>query len=124
MTGDGFPVAQHIFPGNTADIYAFRAAIEDIRRRFCIRRVIIVADRGMVSGQLMEELEKEATGQPKVAYILGMRLRKSKEGREEVLRRAGRYQEVADNLRVKEVRINGHRYVVCHNIEEEERDRK
>jgi len=124
MTGDGFPVAQHIFPGNTADIDAFRAAIEDIRRRFCIRRVIIVADRGMVSGQLMEELEKEAKGQPKVDYILGMRLRKSKEVREEVLRRAGRYQEVADNLRVKEVRINGHRYVVCHNIEEEERDRK
>ncbi len=57
-------------------------------------------------------------------YILGMRLRKSKEVSEDVLRRAGRYHEVAENLRVKEVWVNGHRYVVCYNPEEEERDRK
>lgn len=124
MTGDGFPVAHHVFPGNTADIDAFRAAIEDIRRRFQIRRVVIVADRGMVSEKLMEELEKETPGQQKVDYILGMRLRKSKEVSEEVLRRAGRYHEIADNLKVKEVHIGERRYVVCHNPEEEERDRK
>lgn len=28
MTGEGFPVAHHVFPGNTADITAFRAAIK------------------------------------------------------------------------------------------------
>jgi transposase len=78
----------------------------------------------MVSEKLMEELEKGAGGQPKLDYILGMRLRKSKEVSEEVLRRAGRYHQIADNLRVKEVRIGERRYVVCHNPEEEERDRK
>jgi transposase len=124
MTGNGFPVAHHIFPGNTADIDAFRAAIKDLKQRFSIRRVVIVADRGMVSEKLMEELEKETQGQQKVDYILGMRLRKSREVSEEVLRRAGRYHEIADNLKVKEVRIGDHRYVVCHNPEEEERDRK
>jgi hypothetical protein len=124
MTGDGFPVAHHVFPGNTADIDAFRVAIKDLRRRFSLRRVVIVADRGMVSEKLMEELEKGAGGQPKLDYILGMRLRKSKEVSEEVLRRAGRYHQIADNLRVKEVRIGERRYVVCHNPEEEERDRK
>jgi transposase len=122
MTGDGFPVAHHVFPGNTADINAFRAAIKDLRQRFSIRRVVMVADRGMVSEEIMEELERGS--QEKVDYILGMRLRKSREVSEEVLSRAGRYHKVADNLWVKEVLVNGHRYVVCHNPEEEERDRK
>jgi len=49
MTKDGFPVAHQIFPGNTADIDTFRKALEDIRRRFNIDRVIVVADRGMIS---------------------------------------------------------------------------
>jgi len=49
LTGDGFPVAHHVFPGNTADIHAFRAALDDLKQRFPIRRVVIVADRGVVS---------------------------------------------------------------------------
>lgn len=119
MTGDGYPVAHHVFPGNTADINAFRVAMTDLRRRFPIRRVVVVADRGVVSEEVMKELEKEGVG-----YILGMRSRKNKEVREEVLSRAGRYHKVGDNLEVKEVWVKGRRYVVCYNPEEEERDRK
>ena len=130
ITGDGFPVAHQVFPGNTADINAFRAALADLRRRFPIRRVVIVADRGVVSEEVIEDLEKEPgnkTGgkvNTRIDYILGMRLRKNKEVRDVVLRRAGRYHKVADNMEAKEVLVNGHRYVVCHNAEAEERDRK
>jgi len=126
MTGDGFPVAHHVFPGNTADINAFRAALGDLRRRFPIRRVIIVADRGVVSGEVIEEMEQANQKEPdkKIDYIFGMRLRKCREVNEEVLSRAGRYHEVAENLQVKEVWVGDHRYVVCHNTESEERDRK
>jgi len=126
MTGDGFPVAHHVFPGNTADINAFRGALGDLRRRFPIRRVIIVADRGVVSGDIIEEMEQANQKEPdkKIDYIFGMRLRKCREVNEEVLSRAGRYHEVAENLWVKEVRVGDHRYVVCHNTESEERDRK
>jgi len=125
MTGDGFPVAHHVFPGNTADINAFRAALEDLRRRFPIRKVVVVADRGVVSGELIDELEeRKERGLELVDYILGMRLRKNKEVRDMVLSRAGRYHKVADNLWVKEVWVNGHRYVVCYNPEEEGWDRQ
>ncbi len=126
MTGDGFPVAHHMFPGNTADIDAFRTALADLRRRFPIRRVVIVADRGVVSEKIIEELEQANQKEPdkKIDYILGMRLRKCREVNEEVLRRAGRYHEVAENLEAKEVWVGDHRYVVCHNAESEERDRK
>lgn len=85
-----------------------------------------MADRGVVSEEIMDELEQESEGEPKpkIDYILGMRLRKNKEVRQEVLSRAGRYHEVADNLKVKEIWVGGRRYIVCYNGEEEERDRK
>ncbi len=41
-----------------------------------------------------------------------------------MLSRPGRYHEVSVNLEVKEVWVGGHRYVICHNPEEEIRDRK
>jgi hypothetical protein len=123
LTGDGFPVAHHIFPGNTADIEAFQAALKDLKRRFNLRRVILVADRGCVSEGLLEELEKKRPGGPEIDYILGMRLRQNKEVRQKVLGRAGRYHEVTDNLELKEVWVREHRYIVCHNPEEAVRDR-
>lgn len=119
MTADGFPVAHHVFPGNTADIQAFQKALADLKRRFPLRRAIIVADRGVVSEGVIEEMEKQD-----ISYILGMRLRKNKEVCRVVLARAGRYHEVADNLGTKEVWVGDRRYIVCHNPEGEERDRK
>ncbi|WP_367358737.1 IS1634 family transposase [Mesotoga sp.] len=101
MTKDGFPVAHQIFPGNTADIDTFRIALEDIRRRFNIDRVIVVADRGMISNGLIEEIDK--TG---LSYIFGVKMRRSKRV-EAVLNQPGDYEEVEENLKVKEVLHEG-----------------
>jgi hypothetical protein len=49
-------------------------------------------------------------------------MRRQKEVREEVLERGGRYQEVAGNLRVKEVWVGERRYIVCHNPQEAIKD--
>jgi transposase len=59
-------------------------------------------------------------------YIAGMRMRDGGDLVEQVLSRQGRYQQVRDNLRVKEVRIDGAgdaRFIICHNPEQAERDR-
>ena len=98
-----------------------------MRNRFHIRRVIVVADRGMISPQdpnsdknTLEFLTTHQTAA--YDYILGCRMRKQKEVSEEVLGRAGRYQPVASNLKVKEVRVGKRRYVVCLNQEEAIKD--
>lgn len=117
MTKDGFPVAHQIFPGNTADIDTFRIALEDIRRRFNIDRVIVVADRGMISNGLIEEIDKAG-----LSYIFGVKMRRSK-GVEAVLNQPGDYEEVEENLKVKEVLHEGERYVICFNPFQAERDR-
>jgi hypothetical protein len=43
------PVAIRIFPGNTADPTAFIEAVEVVRTKFGLRRLIMVGDRGMTT---------------------------------------------------------------------------
>jgi hypothetical protein len=57
-------------------------------------------------------------------YILGVRLRRVKEIREEVLTQTGPYQEVTENLQVKEVKVGAKRYIVCLNPAEAIRDKE
>ena len=117
---NGWPIAWEIFPGNTADVRAFEKTISKLRERFKIGRVSVVADRGMISKDSIKLLEEHENAP--FDYILGCRLRKNKEIREEVLTRGGRYHEVAANLRVKEVKVKGRRYIICRNDEEAQRD--
>ena len=49
-------------------------------------------------------------------------MRRQKEVSEEVLERAGRYHEVAGNLRVKEVWVDERRYIICQNPQEALKD--
>jgi hypothetical protein len=116
----GWPIAWEIFPGNTADQKALRQVVALLRQRFHIRRVTVVADRGMISRDTIQLLTEH--DQAPFDYVLGCRMRRQKEVGEEVLARGGRYQTVADNLEVKEVQVGGRRYVVCRNPVEAQKD--
>jgi transposase len=117
LTGDGRPISSEVWAGNRADSTTLLPVVDHLRGRFGLQRVCWVADRGMTSAGTIEALEERG-----LEYILGARMRRQKEVREEVLGRAGRYREVAENLRVKEVWVEGRRYIVCHNPDEATRD--
>ncbi len=116
----GWPVAWEILPGNTADIKAFVHAIGKLRERFSINRVSVVADRAMLSKDTLKLLAEDKSAP--FDYILGCRMRKSTEVKEDVLARGGRYHEIKPNLKVKEVLVGGRRYIVCKNEEEAKKD--
>lgn len=121
VTRDGFPVRHWVFPGNTVDVGTV-AQVKDDLRGWKLSRCVFVGDAGMVSQENLKKLS-ESGGK----YILCMPMRRGDEVTHEVLRRPGRYQKVADNLRVKEVVVGEgerrRRYAVCHNPEEEKRQR-
>lgn len=117
----GWPIAWEVMPGNRADGKAFQEVIGLLRRRFQIGRVIVVADRGMVSYKNLELLTGDS--ESPFDYIVGCRMRRQKEVTEEVLSRGGRYHEVSKRLKVKEVEVEGRRYMVCLNEEEAKKDR-
>lgn len=119
MRRDGRPLCCEFWPGNMSDIASLKEVVGRIKRRFSINRIILVCDRGMVSAENIAFLEREEFG-----YILGVRLRKVKRVRRDVLARSGRYRQVAENLKVKEVQLGEERYIVCLNPEEAKRDKE
>jgi len=117
VTREGIPVRVWSWPGNTADSALIRQVKEDLRD-WTLSRVVWVADRGFTSEENRRFLRRGDEH-----YILGEKLRAGSAEAKAALSRAGRYQEVAGNLRVKEVRISeGERFVVCHNPQGAERD--
>jgi len=122
VTGEGWPISWEVFPGNTADPVALRSIVSKLRQRFNIGKVVVVADRGMMSEDTIRFLEEDKKFP--MDYILGCRMRRQKELRRDILSRAGRYRAVAENMDVKEVWKENRRYVICRNETEPEKDRQ
>ena len=122
------PICCEMWPGNTADVTTLLPIVEKLQKRFNINRVCIVADRGMISAKTFRALE---SADNEILYILGVRMRRVKEIKEEVLSVPGRYKRVRSEssdskdpapLKVKEVQHNGHRYVICANSRQARKD--
>jgi len=117
----GKPVCCEIWPGNTTDVKSLIPVTDRIRNRFQVGQFCVVADRGMISADTLRELEDPGR---KIPYILGTRMRKVNEIKRDVLSRPGHYREVREEkkfskepepLKVKEVLLEGKRYIVCLN---------
>jgi transposase len=128
LDGQGRPICCELWPGNTTDVTTLIPVVDRLRSRFGVRRVCIVADRGMISRETVEALEQPERGWQ---YILGARMRSQNEVKDEVISRAGRYRVVhpprikSDDpspLKVKEVWVGDRRYVVCLNEDEARKD--
>ena len=119
VTREGIPVRCWCWPGNTND-QAILPEVRDGLRGWRLGRVVTVVDRGFSSRENLAYLQR-AGGH----YIAGERMRDGSSHAAEALSRQGRYQQVRDNLRVKEVRLDsapGIRWIICHNPDEAERD--
>jgi hypothetical protein len=54
----GRPVAVNVFAGNTGDPTAFADTVETVTGRFGLDRVVLVGDRGMITGARIDELKQ------------------------------------------------------------------
>ncbi len=121
----GRPICSQTWPGNTADVKALLPIVARLRERFCIDRVCVVADRGMVSSATIAELARRNIG-----YILGTRERRDKEVQQAVLDDSRgfiplslpRIGHESTDIEIKDVRVEDRRYVVCRNPEQAEHD--
>ncbi len=127
INDEGRPICCEMWPGNTADVTSLVPISKHMRDRFGIKRFCIVADRGMISAGNLEQLEENG-----IPYIIGTRMRKDREVRQEVLTRGGRYREVhpigsnardPSPLKVKEVWHMDRRYIICLNERQAAKDR-
>jgi transposase len=121
VTREGIPVRVWVWPGNAND-QTLVAQVKADLAGWRLGRAIYVVDSGFSGRDNLRRL-RSAGGH----YIAGMKLRSGMAETEAALSRQGRYRQIRDNLRVKEVRVGegeaAERYVVCHNPAEADRDR-
>lgn len=122
VTKEGIPIRCWVWPGNTMDM----SVIEEVKNDLVgwkLGRVINVVDRGFSSQDNLVYLQR-AGGH----YIAGEKMRSGKKEVEEAMSQKGRYQEIKDNLHVKESVVGDgekrKRYVIVYNPAEAEKDKK
>jgi transposase len=121
QTADGMPIYHEVFAGNTSEAPTLQPTLRKVLERFPqIRRLIVVADRGLLSLDNIEELSQievggQKNGQP-LEFILAV-----------PGRRYGDFEEILQPLQAQatqtpqefigEARWQTHRLVVAHNPE-------
>jgi transposase len=56
VTGDGIPIAHHVFAGNTSEVKTLPSVMEDLQKRFGVGKIALVADRGLISEDNLAEV--------------------------------------------------------------------
>lgn len=123
---EGRPICTELWPGNTTDVTTLIPVVDRLKQKFQVEEVCVVADRGMISAQTIDALEAR-----RFTYILGVRMRSSKEAQAIAGTDEGHYRTVFPRrttahdpapLRVKQVWRDDRRYIVCCNPDEAEKD--
>lgn len=73
QTSEGLPLYHEVFDGNTAEVTTIKGVIEKIVKRFPVKRVIAVADRGLLSTDNLADLQAiTLPGGGKLEFILAV----------------------------------------------------
>ena len=76
QTAEGLPIHHEVFAGNSAETQTLVPTIERVLSRFPIRRVVLVADRGLLSLDNLETVKQiEVQGKP-LEFILAVPARR------------------------------------------------
>ncbi|MDA2951109.1 MAG: IS1634 family transposase [Actinomycetota bacterium] len=120
VTGDGIPIAHHVFGGNTNDAATLPSVLADLQGRFGVGKIAVVADRGLISENNLAEVA--AAG---FDHVLATRLHRD-EDVEHVLEQAAKDDTVwvtaAGGRTACEVSHDGRRYVVIDSPARHRRD--
>lgn len=77
QTATGLPLTHEVFEGNVGEVTTVRGVVERLGQRFRLRRVVFVADRGMLALDTLDLLEKlTLPGGRTVEYIIAVPARR------------------------------------------------
>ena len=94
---NGWPIAHHVFAGNRRESETVKGIIDDLERRFGLRRVVFVGDRGMVTSDNLAMLRER-----KHDYLVGLQRRRREDIYELIMKATGPWQECPSPVEAKE----------------------
>ena len=99
MDQQGMPLAHEVWEGNKSDKPAFKEIIDKIKEKYEIDKVILVADRGMISEENLRYLEEKG-----YEYILGVKKRHLGKIKENILLNDDNFEKLPNSsLKAKEM---------------------
>ena len=121
-SADGIPIAHHVFAGGTNDATTLKGVLDDLTRRFAVGRICVVADRGLITDDNINQVEDA-----KCDWLFATKLRRRKDVAAVLTEAANadedRWQEVEQfGSRVLETAHDGNRYVVVFSTARQRRD--
>lgn len=60
MDNQGIPISYQLFPGNTMDQSTLQRSVEDLKSRYNMKKIVVVADRGLNSKKNLAHLVQES----------------------------------------------------------------
>ena len=116
QTADGMPIFHEVFDGNTAEAPTLEPTLKKVLARYPhIRRLVVVADRGLLSLDNIEALAKlHVAGERALEFILAVPGRRYGEFVDLLEPMNARAAQASEEM-VEEAQWQGHRLVVAHN---------
>ena len=115
QTAEGLPLYHEVFEGNTAEVTTLKPTIKKIIERFPVKRVIAVADRGLLSIDNLQELQAiSLPGGGKLEFILAVPGRRYSEFVELLAPLQDKCSNASEEV-ISQVAWNQLRLVVAHN---------
>lgn len=114
VTRQGLPIGYQAFEGDTYEGHTLIPALQKLREKYHIDRVVFVADAGMMNEA---NLEKLAQAEQPFEYIVGARLRNLPQTVQAAVLNSKNYQEVVteeDVLRIGQFDVDGRKLVVSY----------
>lgn len=116
---DGVPVGYQLFPGNTYEPHSLPVILEKLKTKYNVTRIVLVADRGIVTKDNVGELRKA-----RMDFILGMRLWSMSKAWQAQVMDKSRYRALnkEGTLLIREMEYQGSRMIATWSQERAERD--
>lgn len=115
QTADGLPLYHEVFDGNTGEVATLMPVIEKIVQRFPVKRIIVVADRGLLSIDNIEQLQAICLpGGAPLEFILAVPGRRYTEFVELLEPFHSEHCVKAEKEVLGEVEWNDHRLIIAH----------
>ena len=121
-TEKGHPVGYKLFPGNTSEGNTLIAHMEDVKKRFDVKKLTLVADRGMFSEGNLKKMEESG-----INYIVACKLRSLSKKEKDRITGDSDYtagETGGDLYWMKEYDHKGRRLIVSYSTKRAAKDRK
>lgn len=119
VTKEGLPVGYHAFSGSTYEGHTLIPAIEQLKEKYEVGKVVFVADSGMMNTDNMEEMDAK-----QIEYIVGTRLKNLPNQLKEKVTDLSHYTELRAGFKVAKFEHKGRSIIVSYSAKRARKDAK